>query len=249
MTMSRKTLVVAAFWWIAFAWGCVAGPQATEPVREPAPDTASAAENGWWAARFQFAWPQDADPAWHLDALVAHQVVAPVLAAFADRIPLWRFHRRAARDATGHQFSFLFYATASTAKAVIGALRTDSRLALLKESGRLLQARYSDPMTPGAPNVADTSDSKWSDSMRRAWPHFIMGASRMWLELIEDICVRTDEGRPPEAPLAMAAFYESVDAALGRIWQEEGRHALLHHLNALFGYGPVVVYEKRYLQF
>jgi hypothetical protein len=33
------------------------------------------------------------------------------------------------------------------------------------------------------------------------------------------------------------------------LWQEEGRHAFLHHLNALFGYESLVVYEKKLMTF
>ena len=245
----KKNLVVMALWGIVSAWGCVAGPRATVPVREPGPAASSAAGNGWRAARFQFAWPEGEDPALHLDALVAHQVVAPVLNAFSDRILLWRFHRRAVRDNTGHQFSFLFYAPGPTAEAVVRALRSDGRLARLKDSGLLAQDRYSDTDAFEQPRIADTSDPQWSAPMRQAWPHFIMGASRMWLALIEVYAGRTDGGRIPDAPKPMAAFYKKIEADLVRTWQDEGRHALLHHLNALFGYGPVVVYEKRYLQF
>ena len=31
----------------------------------------------------------------------------------------------------------------------------------------------------------------------------------------------------------------AIDVSLNAIWRSEGSHALLHHLNALFGYRPV----------
>lgn len=36
---------------------------------------------------------------------------------------------------------------------------------------------------------------------------------------------------------------------LTALWQNEGRHAFLHHLNALFGYEPILIIEKRPMRF
>jgi hypothetical protein len=33
------------------------------------------------------------------------------------------------------------------------------------------------------------------------------------------------------------------------IWQQEGYHALLHHLNAIYGYEALVYWEKRWKSF
>ena len=48
---------------------------------------------------------------------------------------------------------------------------------------------------------------------------------------------------------AMVAFYQEVNTTLSELWRKEGRHAFLHHLNALFGYEPLIYYEKRMLTF
>lgn len=69
----------------------------------------------WWAARFKIPWLTDQEPDGAVDLLLAHAVVEPVLRSYSDRLLRWRFHRRAAPDATGHQFSFLFYSDVSTA--------------------------------------------------------------------------------------------------------------------------------------
>jgi hypothetical protein len=44
-------------------------------------------------------------------------------------------------------------------------------------------------------------------------------------------------------------FYKEVNATITSLWENNGRHAFLHHLNALFGYQPVIFYEKRMLKF
>ena len=52
-------------------------------------------------------WPEHSDPAWHMDSMVAHLVVSPILNGKRPQIELWRFHRRAGRDGAGHQFNFI----------------------------------------------------------------------------------------------------------------------------------------------
>ena len=97
------------------------------PVKAPRPEIieseAEDAEYGWWYTRFKMKWPQDVEPSWHIDLLIAHQIVSPVLDQYRDRIKLWRFHRRASRDQNGHQFSFIFYSTAKTARQIYHSLQ------------------------------------------------------------------------------------------------------------------------------
>ncbi len=64
-----------------------------------------------------------------------------------------------------------------------------------------------------------------------------MGASVMWLGLINqyiDASGATDRDFDE-----LVDDYDNVDEAIGEIWQSEGQHAFLHHLNALFGYEPM----------
>jgi hypothetical protein len=48
---------------------------------------------------------------------------------------------------------------------------------------------------------------------------------------------------------ALLAFYRQIDEKIVTTWEEEGGHAFLHHLNALFGYGDVAIYERRMIRF
>lgn len=63
--------------------------------------------------------------------------------------------------------------------------------------------------------------------MQRAWPYFIQGVSRLWLELIREIEAGGEWPDDPEA--RYAAIGEELDA----LWRNQGDHALLHHLNAV----------------
>ena len=91
--------------------------------------------------------------------------------------------------------------------------------------------------------VEATSDPRWSPELQRSWPYFIMGASQTWLRLIDEYARQAPpagEAQPVDETLAL---YEQVDRAVTRTWQQEGHHAFLHHLNALFGYAPIDVGE------
>jgi len=92
--------------------GCAA-PSAViaAPKQEANQFSPSTAAEGWWSVRFGLHWPARAEPAWNRDLLLADQFVRPALRQHREAISLWRFHRRAARDAAGHRFSFIFRAS------------------------------------------------------------------------------------------------------------------------------------------
>jgi hypothetical protein len=100
----------------------IAGCATTGPAKSPQtitpPPQEIAASKAWWFAKFRLHWPVEEQANWHWDLLIAHKIVAPALTLYNDEIRLWRFHRRAVRDQAGHQFSFIFYASADTAYQV-----------------------------------------------------------------------------------------------------------------------------------
>ena len=204
---------------------------------------------GWWAARFYMDWAEGAEPSWYMGALIAHQIVDPVLRHYRDEIQLWRFHRRAAHDASGHRFTFYFYTTPQTARLVIDYVRDNELLDQLTLSGTIIRTEYSDPDINRHPRIEDTSDAKWTPALQKAWPYFIMGASQMWLDLIDwRIAERSFDGNTVTLE-ELQELYREVDAEVVNVWQNEGRHAFLHHLNAIFEYEPLWVYERRLQKF
>jgi hypothetical protein len=198
---------------------------------------------GWWYVAVRFDWPEDADPAWYLDLLVADQVVRPALNAHREAIPLWRVHRRAARDGAGHRFSFIFRSTPRDAARVSQTIRANPTLQRLQRRGRIERVSYDDLSRIARPALADTSDGSWSEVMQRAWPAFIMGVSQTWLDLIAEV------ERSGRWPPGLDARWRAIAAEVDRIWQDEGGHALLHHLNAVFGYRPVIITTQGSLRF
>ena len=235
--------------------GCATGPAAgssaakqnanagTDTSAAPPAQTPFPLAQGWWYVRFRLTWPDGADPAWYRDLLLADRVARPALVENRDAISLWRFHRRAARDAAGHQFSFIFRSSPATAARVYAEIRSNPTLRELQRRQVVTLVTYDDLSRIDRPGIADTSDATWSPQMQTAWPAFIMGVSELWLELIDAI------DRKGTWPAGLDARYRTIDASLNKLWQTEGSHALLHHLNALFGYQPVIVTTRAPMRF
>ncbi|MDT8386857.1 MAG: hypothetical protein RQ736_05045 [Thiogranum sp.] len=224
-------------------------------VKKSAPDTGTAAlpqnngDIGWRAAVFTIAWPAGQAPVWHADAFLAHRVFSGILELHEQDLALWRFHRRAVDDASGHQFSFRFYADSVLAQTIYQEIRNHPETARLLEAGILTNIRYRPLAENDRPQIADTSDPGWSPEMQASWPYFAMGVSRSWLALIDQVSVNSLPAAAGEPLDTQLAFYESVNDRVTRHWRTEGGHAYLHHLNALFGYEEILVRERRSTRF
>jgi hypothetical protein len=207
-------------------------------------------DRGWWRVSFQMDWPEGQErPAWHMDLCLAHMVLSPVIDHYKASLVLYRFHRRAARDKDGHRFSFIFYATPETAQGVFEAIKADKDVEAMSVSGKIVKVVFDDSSGYKNVRIEDTSDPKWSPPVRKSWPYYIMGVSQMWLRLIDEVIAEHPEWPRAERWPEAEAFYRSVGDVVTELWQEEGRHAFLHHLNALFGYESLVVYEKKLMNF
>ncbi len=204
--------------------------------------------NAWWYASFKLNWPQDQeDPAMDTDLLIAHGVISPVLDRYKKEIVLWRFHRRAARDEAGHRFSFIFYTTAANARKIYKAIESNAVLGQLKAEGVIERVTLDDTHVIARPGIEETSDPHWSTPLQKAWPFFIMGVSQTWLDLISQYA--EDGRKKPGSITEMRAFYREIAQEVEATWNKEGGHAFLHHLNALFGYGPVMLRGKTEMSF
>ena len=71
----------------------------------------------------------------------------------------------------------------------------------------------------------------------------------MWLDLVSQLA---HDEVSADAALSFDQLderYAGAGAGITSLWQNEGRHAFLHHLNALFGYEPILIIEKRHMRF
>ena len=220
-----------------------ARPQSRSTATDSITVTAPATQNNhyWWYCRYTVDWPENAEPDLAVDLLLAHAVVAPVLKLHKLEIPYWRFHRRAARDDAGHQFSFIFYTDPYTAARIMTEL---NQSAILQQAltGRILdRINFDDIRNPAKPDLEDASDPGWSIEIQRNWPAYIMGASATWLGLIDDVM----HYLPATTDIhELIGQYRQAQLKITALWSTEGQHALLHHLSAIFGYEPLFIQQE-----
>ncbi|MCU0574491.1 MAG: hypothetical protein MUC41_16070 [Syntrophobacteraceae bacterium] len=244
----KSPLLFSAFL-VVLASGCTTvGQPRPDPPPVAVAGSLQTEAMGWWYARFRIQWPENAEPRWHMDVLLATELLAPIIEEYRDEVALWRFHRRAARDASGHQFSFIFYAPPETAARIYESIRKSPLVGELQAEGEVLDVSYDDVGAVRKPNMEDTSDPTWSPMLQRSWPYFIMGVSELWLTLVTQV-VESHTSGAPESPRAKLDFYEQVDRTVQALWRHEGGHALLHHLNAIFQYEPLMVNRREAMRF
>ncbi len=213
-------------------------PEATSPAGAANTIEADGSEPEWHSCRIRMARDEAGAVRWSLDTLLAHRIFATPLDRHGEHIELWRFHRRAANDAAGHRFSFIFYAAPNTADQIAAEVLGASVLQTLQQDGLVKLARCDNTGGWRGAGVADTSDPSWAPEIQRAWPAFIMGTSRFWLNMIDELVEPAIAGESLEDSVAR---YQRANARLTRLWAEQGQHALLHHLNAMFGYRPLLI--------
>lgn len=252
--MLRKMLIIYLSLLSACASMTAAGPggDSLDQVRESsvaASHTPPATGRGWWSIRFGIAWPEEEEASWNMDLYLAHKIIKPVLDQYRSRLELWRFHRRAARDDAGHQFSFSFYSSGEVAELIVSAIKNDKQLAVVQGVGVIEAVQFPDTSIITQPKISDGSDASWTQPVQDSWPYYIMGVSEMWLRLVDEIARRDIANYEIDNYEDILAFYFDVNKTVTGIWRNEGSHAFLHHLNALFGYQETIVVERRYIRF
>ncbi len=196
----------------------------------------------WWYLRFRLAREDEREVNSYLDMLIADRILAPLIVAERDEIALWRFHRRWPDDATGHQFSLIVFASVPVAQRLADDIAHSATLAQLRDEGHLVEFRIDQPADEVRFDIDATSDRSWPLPIQREWPHFIMGASRMWLGLVQEAA-----GRHPD--LALNERYQVVESDIDALWFTHGNHAFFHHLSGLFGYRPIRVIRRDIMTF
>ena len=244
------TRLLAAAASLLLTGACASGVPIRADTPEPSPAYVDIEEVGrsWWRLSFELEWDRNEEPNWHADVLLADQVMAPIISHGEPRILLWRFHRRASTDESGHRFSFIFYADQETAAMVNNGIENSSLAARLLEEGIVREVRMAKQNKTAAQDIGATSDKHWPESLRRSWPWFIMGVSQSWLRLIDE----AKASRPPPERVSTAElleYYRELHEVVSSLWREHGQHAYLHHLNAVFGYQLLIIRETNLKRF
>jgi len=220
---------------------CLGGCASIRPAAGPdvQPDISSTdglpEGEGWWFARFYIDRPEGEAPRWHIGTLLAGEVIAPVFDRRYGDILIWRIHRRAGNDENGHMLSFVFYATAPGARRIYSDIADNAMLSQLRREGVVTRVVIDDVRHIQRPGIDDTSDESWLPVVRKTWPALIMGASRMWLDMVTELAA----AQPQD--LELEHRYLAVDEEINRIWAEQGQHAILHHLSAIYAYKPLLI--------
>lgn len=191
----------------------------------------------WFSYQFRFKMQDDANPLWWLDLFVVDTIVRDVLEQYRDECHLWRFHRRAMHDASGHKLSFLCRTANDISESIHEVASSHATTRFLKEKSLLLDYTKEECGS----DVEATSDSSWSHEVKKAWPFFIMGVSEMILELITQIKGQHGNLASENDLSSIENYYQSINERFTAIWRNEASHAFLHHFNAMFGYAPVFV--------
>jgi hypothetical protein len=100
--------------------------------------------------------------------------------------------------------------------------------------------KLDDPTRPQRAAISATSDHNWPASVRNSWPYFIMGVSLMWLELVEQT-VDPHELASRRGIRDRLEYYKEMNERITALWRQVGRHALFHHINAIYGYEPLEI--------
>lgn len=230
--------------------GCASFQTAIEPVSSPTITIELPSEElNWWTAAIKWNWPEGEKAAWHLDTLFAHKVIFPILNSESEAIHLWRVHRRANRDSSGHRFRFLFYSSQANAEKIFQLIAQNSLLQDLQSANKVTKVTFDDLNTLSHPLLEDTSDPKWSPVMQKTWPFFIMGVCEMWINMI-DLKVASHHSEYQLDNIEdTIKFYADIDKVVQNHMRTEGGHALLHHLSAIFGYTEIIIREQRSIKF
>lgn len=240
LPLSYKTILPVGLI-LAMLFGCSARELQTQnlPQANLPPAYKDTNQNYWWRCQFKIVWPENSRLNWGMDLLLAHSVISPVLQNNYENISYWRFHRRAARDNAGHQFSFLFFSKPEAAAKIYWEIQQSSILQSALKANLIEKVATGDPQNPRFPNIEDTSDSNWPADIQKNWPSYIMGVSSLWLGLI-DGSMQEPTYENDDINLLLEKYLE-VDAKITQMWRNEGQHALLHHLSAVFGYNPLFI--------
>lgn len=194
-------------------------------------------ENGWRELRFHMNLDKDWENAEPVHLLIANELLRPSIEQFEEKMLVWRIHRMYGSPEASHRLMFKFYGPESTALQIKTQLESHESIDGLRQREGL---RLEGFVTKGS-KIEDDFDGNWPEEIRAIWPYYICGASRAWLKLIERIAGNRTDFRPGISYEAKRQVYGKIRDEIDKYWAEYGSHAMLHHLNAIFGYKYIKV--------
>jgi len=189
--------------------------------------------NSWYFYRFRLNDKSNKGTRWWIDIFIIDTIIRQVIQNRSEfKIDLWRFHRRSAKDKAGHQVSLCCYTTNLNSVKISDFIKRTEEFKILLKSN-LLKKYF---MEKGGTEIEGSGDGSWSKEIQKTWPLFIQGASESILALILFISYNFRYSHDLNTILDIEEYYKNINEKLNLLWYNEGGHAFLHHLNALFGY-------------
>ena len=231
--------------------GCAVLPQQNEKnlqvnkeqitIHKPKADDSD--KKGWWQIGFHRDYENSDEVQWYYDTFIAFKIIKPVISQRRD-LNLWRFHRRAVPDKSGHKFSFIFYTNREVGEKIYQVVNNDPVAKQLLAEKHIDRVSFYGINNELRSDIESTSDKKWPIELQKTWPYFIMGVSQTWLGLVEYYQYNLELDDDSDLSEQLEGF-KQVSADVDIIWEKSGSHAFLHHLNALFAYQELYIIERR----
>ncbi len=157
--------------------------------------------------------------------------------AFSD---LWRFHRRFAKDQTGHRFTFYMHTFEDMIQALYEEIQKDPLVEFLTKNGYgKIKTDYLSENYHRAWDTGSLSDPSWHPVVRNNWPWLATGFSRMWLEMILVCMDRLRIEIPKKLNRTnvenLIQACSMINGMIVGIYQTQGQHFVTHHTDVLFG--------------
>jgi len=191
--------------------------------------------SNWYSHKFRIERPDPANTLWWIDIFLFDTVVRDCLTPTTDII-MWRIHRRSAGGESGHQFSFYYYATHEMFESVKSSIIDHQAVKILNSANLLRDLLHNEEGS----EIEATCDPSWPLSLRKSWPYYIMGVSKMALELIENLRPSPRPALDVNSIHEYERYYSHLMFKQNEVWQNFGSHAFFHHINAIFGYVPLI---------
>lgn len=203
--------------------------------------------NKWYEFNFKVNWPDNQDPKVWIDIFIIGTIVRDVISANKSEIAAWRIHRRWGRDARGHEFTLSCYTTEDTAMSIEKLIKRSKAFKIL-QANNLLAGDFK--KVTGGSNIHDIADDlstrDWPMELKKSWPYYIQGCCEMLLYLIESLNNRIQTDVDEKDISKIERLYTELNNRLTIIWQYHGSHAFFHHLNAIFGYVPLLAKPRSF---
>jgi len=145
----------------------------------------------WHSFTFQIARTKNGETQWWVDIFILDRILRDILEAEQAEVSLWRIHRRGEGGGHEQEFTLECRTYKEAADRIDKRIRENAGYTFL-DSHKLM--KYVRPKPVAKPD--GLSETNWPAELKKAWPYYIHGVSKMFLEFAEQMKVRTQKESP-----------------------------------------------------